>query len=118
MSALLINALPVNAGLWDSQTGMNTNPGGIGEAFGYTNAPKSLQTTIGEIIKIFLGLLGVIFMILIVLAGYKWMTALGSEEQVSKAKSQLKSSVIGLMIVVMSYALTVLVLRSVFEATI
>jgi hypothetical protein len=60
----------------------------------------------GGIIKIFLSLLGVIFVVLMIYGGYLWMTARGNQEQVTKAKELIINAVIGLAIVVAAYAIT------------
>jgi amino acid transporter len=57
-------------------------------------------------IKGFLSLLGVIFIILILIVGYNWMTAAGDEEKIKKAKDTLRRAIIGLLIVVSAYAIT------------
>ena len=61
---------------------------------------------IAIIIKGFLSLLGVIFIILILIGGYNWMTAAGEEEKIKKAKDTLRRAIIGLLIVVSAYAIT------------
>lgn len=66
----------------------------------------SVAEIISKVIKSFLGLLGIIFVILIILGGYNWMTAAGEEEKVNKAKDTLKRAIIGLIIVVSAYAIT------------
>jgi len=72
----------------------------------YAPADETTVSAIaGTVVNIFLGLLGIIFIVLIILAGYKWMSASGNEEQVTKAKSQLKNAIIGLIIVLGSYAI-------------
>ena len=65
----------------------------------------TLSTTIGTIIKAFLGLLGIIFIILIIWAGYNWMTAGGNEEKISKAKNTLTRAIIGLIIISSAYTI-------------
>jgi len=57
-------------------------------------------------INAFFGLLGIIFIVLILLAGYHWMTAQGDESKVTKAKDSLRSAIIGLVIVFAAYAIT------------
>ena len=42
---------------------------------------KSLQESVAQIINIFLGVLGIIAVIIIILGGFKWMTAQGNEEK-------------------------------------
>ena len=66
---------------------------------------NSLPTIVGLVINGLLALLGVIFIILTVIAGIKWMTAAGSEEKVKSATASIQRSVIGLIIVVSSWAI-------------
>jgi len=61
---------------------------------------------VGNIIQAFLSLFGIIFMILIIFGGYKWMMAAGREEEVKKAKDIIRAAVIGLVIVVMAYSIS------------
>lgn len=64
------------------------------------------------IIETVLGLLGIIFIVLMVYAGFEWMTAAGNEEKVSKAKETIFRAIIGLIIVVSAYAITFFVFNS------
>lgn len=66
----------------------------------------SLSFTIAIIIKVILSLLGIIFLILMIFTGYRWMTASGNEEAVTKAKHTLKTSIIGLIIILAAFAIT------------
>ena len=63
----------------------------------------SVSTIIGTVISAALSLLGVIFIILIVLAGYQWMTAGGNEDKVSKATDRIKTAIIGLVVTLSAY---------------
>jgi heme/copper-type cytochrome/quinol oxidase subunit 2 len=74
------------------------------------DSSKSINTAISRIITTVLSFLGVIFLVLIIVAGYQWMTAGGNEEQVTKAREKLKNSIIGLVIVLAAYAITMLVI--------
>ena len=65
-----------------------------------------IETIIGGVINAFLGILGVIFLVLIVYAGYIWMIARGDESKTEKAKNTIVNSVIGIVIVVAAYAIT------------
>jgi len=74
---------------------------------GYATADRStLSVIVGTVIQAFLGLLGVIFVVLIIYAGYNWMMAQGEEEKVIKAKDTLKRAVIGLAITIGAYAIS------------
>lgn len=55
---------------------------------------------IGKIIKYLLSFLGIIFFLIIIYAGWLWMTAGGNEEQITKAKDLLKNSFIGIIIII------------------
>jgi len=75
--------------------------GGYVEATGANSAAGIAGTAV----KAFLSLLGVIFLILMLYSGYNWMIAHGDESKVEKAKDTLRTSVIGLVIVLASYAI-------------
>ncbi|PKM91167.1 hypothetical protein CVU82_03910 [Candidatus Falkowbacteria bacterium HGW-Falkowbacteria-1] len=69
----------------------------------------TLAKTIGSVVNTVLSLLGVVFMILIIIGGYRWMTAGGNEESVKSAQGRIKNAVIGLIIVISSYALWMII---------
>ena len=66
---------------------------------------NSLMTYIGQFIAVFLGLLGIIFVALMIYAGFKWMTAAGDADDVKKAKATIRMAIIGLVITIAAYAL-------------
>ncbi len=83
----------------------------VGQEGGYAQATETtISEIVGTAVNVFLTLLGVIFIILIILAGYNWMTAGGDEEKVTKAKSTIKRAIIGLIIIIGAYAIWVFVL--------
>jgi len=73
---------------------------------------SSLAQIVAVVIQAFLGLLGVIFLVLMITAGYKWMTASGNEEKLTEAKETIWRAVIGLIITVAAYAITYFVFNS------
>ncbi len=84
----------------------------------YGSTPQSdLESIVGMIIRGFLGLLGIAFVILMVYAGFLWMTAQGEQEQVTKSKRLITQAVIGLAIVLAAYAIAEFVITRVQEAT-
>jgi sterol desaturase/sphingolipid hydroxylase (fatty acid hydroxylase superfamily) len=62
--------------------------------------------TIGSILSVILGLLGVVLVIIIIYAGVMWMTAGGKSDQVTKAKDMIINAVIGLIIALVAFSLT------------
>ncbi len=92
-----------------AQTNINELTGKVAQQGGYQTAgvtDTSLSQTVGRIIKIALGMIGTIFLVLTVYAGFLWMTASGNEEQVKKATRILTTAVIGIVIVLASYSIT------------
>ncbi len=87
---------------------------GFGESSG---EGELLSNRIGGIIKAALGLVGVIVVVIIVYAGFLWMTAGGNTDQVGKAKSWLINGVIGLVLVLSAYAITDFVISRLIEAS-
>ncbi len=106
--------------LFGQQVGMSTDE--VGSAFGSGGISedeiKDPRIVIADAIGVFLGFMGVVFLVLIVYAGLLWMTAAGKEDQVGKAKSLLVAAVIGLIIVVASFAITRLITTKIFDTTI
>jgi hypothetical protein len=84
-----------------SLTGMANT---VGQTAQYSNV--EIGTIVAVIIQVLLGLLGIIFLGLVISAGFRWMTANGNEEQVKQATGTLKTAIIGLLIVLMAYGIT------------
>ncbi len=113
-SALAI-ILPISAVLAQASTQTNAQSKSIAET---VNRPTQVMLgrtglndfTLGQIIAVViqaaLSLLGIIFLVIIVFAGYRWMTAAGNEESIQKAQDSIKRAIIGLVIVLMAYAIT------------
>jgi cytochrome bd-type quinol oxidase subunit 2 len=71
----------------------------------------SLELKISLIIQAALGLLGVLFIVLTIYAGITWMTAAGNEESIKKAATTLKHNVVGLIIVLLAYVISIFIIR-------
>ncbi len=85
--------------------------------YGTAAGEMGILTTIGLIINAGLSVVGVIFLVLIVYAGYNWMTAGGDESKVEKAKETLGRAVIGLFIVICAYAISNFVVPNIYCAS-
>lgn len=95
---------------------IDTSLGEVGGAAGI-DTTQTLQTTIGLIINVLLGFLGVIFLVLTIYAGFLWMTAGGNADQVEKAKKMLIQAIIGLVILLSAYAISNFVIGAISGAT-
>lgn len=100
------------------------DPFGIGAARGTEGselvigeAPGGLIGTITSIINVALGLLGIIAVVIILYAGFQWMTAGGNEEKVTEAKGRIIQGVIGLAIIMSAYAIANFVITQLSTAT-
>lgn len=106
--ASIINA----ESLLDNQTGFTGN-NEIGDTFGAKSEATDIRLIVASIIKVVIGLLGIIFVVLFVWAGFKWMTSEGSEDKIKEAQGLIKTAIIGLIIVLASYAITAFVINNV-----
>lgn len=86
----------------DIKTNMDSIAGGYDTTKG---TETGLAEVIGMIINAGLSLLGVIFVVLIIYAGFNWMTASGDESKIDTAKKTLSRAIIGLIITAGSYAI-------------
>jgi len=86
-----------------------------GEVAGYDTTKDSVLPIVANIVNIVYGLIGVIFFILIIYGGILWMTAGGKDEQVKKAQNIIQRAAIGLLIVVLAYAITYFIFNVVFR---
>lgn len=67
---------------------------------------RSVPYAVNVLINAALSLLGVIFIIMVILAGFKWMTAQGDAKKVEEARDNIKNAVMGLVVVLAAYAIT------------
>ncbi len=85
-------------------------------AYGGTAPSTTLFSVMTNIVTAVFSLLGLIFLFLTLYAGFLWMTAMGDPKKVTKAKDILTQSVIGLIIVLLSYAISFFVVNLVGTA--
>jgi len=93
--------------------------GDAGSMLGETLVPAGVEerdvgTMVAQIIQGALLLTGTVFLILMVYAGFIWMTARGNEEQVTKAKNTIIAAIIGITLVVGAYAISNFVMSRLF----
>ncbi len=80
-------------------------------------ASTDIRLIVARIIRVALGLLGIVALVLVVYAGFLWMTAGGNEEQIAGAKKLLLNTVIGLAIILSAYAIVSFVISRLTDAT-
>jgi len=100
----------------------------VDDAFGGTAVKDTIETNIGlgnkdpreiaaDIIKVILGFLGIIAVVIILLGGFKWMTAGGNEDKIEEAKKMITAGVIGLVIILAAFGIATFVISSLLGAT-
>jgi len=81
----------------------------LGEA-----SPEELAITV---INWVLGILALIAVVLVLIGGFRWMTAGGNEEKVESAKKTLYAALIGLVIILAGWGLSVYVINNLLDFT-
>ncbi|MFA5359824.1 MAG: pilin [Patescibacteria group bacterium] len=99
------------------KTPLENAAGEKGAGYNINNSAVNINTIISTGINTALSLLGVIFLILMIYAGYTWMMARGEEEKVTKAKETITRAIIGLIIVVAAYAISSFVISNLESKT-
>ncbi len=80
-----------------------------GQEAGYNEADLTnitIPQIIGKVVRQLMIYLGVFFMILTIYGGFIWMFSRGNEQEVEKAKKILQNALIGLIVVLLAYAIT------------
>ena len=108
---LLPSSVFAVSGLSQAETYLGEVETGIG-----VDAATPLPELIGQIIQVLLSVLGIIFVVLTVYAGYLYLTAAGDDAKVKKAKTLLGQAIIGLIIIVAAYSIAAFILDALQQA--
>lgn len=114
LSLLFLLATPAVA----IDLGFKIKVGDAAKKAGYgVTTETTLAETAGIAINAALSFVGVIFLVLMVYAGYLWFTSRGEEEPIKKAQKIIMASAIGLAIVAGAYGITEMVVPIILEKT-
>ncbi|MBM5789886.1 hypothetical protein FJZ23_02245, partial [Candidatus Parcubacteria bacterium] len=87
----------------------------LGEA---SRLPQTdLITIIARLIRVFLSVLGILFVLLILYAGYLYMVSQGDPAKTEKARKIISQAVVGFIIIMASYGITTFVMNLLLKAT-
>lgn len=78
---------------------------------------QDLVETIGKLINVILGFLGIIAFIIILFGGFKWMLSQGDETKIGEARKLMGAGVVGLAIVLASWAVAQFIINQLTTAT-
>jgi len=70
-----------------------------------------------SVINILMGFLGIIAVVIILIGGFKWMTAGGNEDKIGESKKMITAGIIGLVIILAAWGITIFVLNALLNAT-
>lgn len=76
-----------------------------------------IRTMTASIINVLMSLLGILAVVIILLGGFKWMTAMGDEDKVGEAKKLISQGIVGLVIILSAWAIARFVIDSLVSAT-
>ncbi len=82
-------------------TGTPANPNELKNPIALANFTQLYQTLLED----FFGIMGLIAILMIVVSGYRYITAGGNEEQTHDAKNGIKYAVIGVAVALMAYVI-------------
>ncbi|NCF74984.1 MAG: hypothetical protein GWO87_00640 [Xanthomonadaceae bacterium] len=74
---------------------------------------EGLRSMISSVVNILLGFLGILAIIVVLVGGFQWMLSGGNEEKVASARGMIIAGVIGLAIVLASFAIVKFVVEAV-----
>ena len=111
VSMIAAPASATNLDPWGGDTGASD----VGNLTGLGNEdPRDIVATV---INVIMGFLGIVAVIIILIGGFKWMTAGGNEDKVAEARKLIMAGFIGLIIVLASYAIVTFVIGQLLNAT-
>ncbi len=112
VAMLVVGGFVAVSPVTQAQVGIDPN---LGSTFGLGTA--DLESTVIKIVQWALGFLGLIAVIFIMYGGFIWMTAAGNAEKVDKAKKIILRAVIGLLIVLLSWAIVTFIVDRALNLT-
>ena len=107
----MINLLNTATGLMIGATSRAQS--GFNKVQGKTGATKDLEGAIGNILNIVYLVIGIVAVVMIILGGISYATSQGDPGKVKKGKDTIMYGIIGLVIVLLAFAITNFVLSNV-----
>ncbi|MCU0679460.1 MAG: pilin [Planctomycetes bacterium] len=74
------------------------------------------RTAAVNLVKLLMTFLGIIAVVIILLGGFKWMTAAGNEDKVAEAKKLIAAGIIGLVIILSAFLIVNFVITNVSQS--
>lgn len=87
------------------------------ESDGIALGKRSLQATAVRLINVALSLLGIIAVVIVLIGGFKWMTAGGNDDKIAEARKLIFAGIVGMAIILSAWAIARFVLANLLSAT-
>ena len=98
--------------------GGNSHLNTVAQKSGYDiSTDSNINVFFGSVVQVILSLVGVFFLALMIYGGFLWMTDRGNSDQVERAKKLITAAIIGLLIILMSYAISYFVINALSSST-
>ncbi len=78
---------------------------------------NNLVLTVARIIRSFVSLLGILFVVIVLIGGFEWLTSSGEGAQVDKAKVRVIQGITGMIVVLVSFSIAQFIINSIVSAT-
>ena len=115
--SMMLGGLVLWTNTSSAQTPLEADDLGISYGAKIGLGTQDVRTTVASIIRVMMGLLGIVAVVIILIGGFYWMTAGGDEGRVETGKKWIFSGIIGLAIILSAYALANFVINSLVTAT-
>ncbi len=110
--AFCLLILPSAVMAWETTDDFGiTGTNGLEMNGGLNLSSKNPVDSVISIINLVIGFLGIGALIIILIGGFKWMTSMGNQDSIKKAKSLLIAGIIGLVIILAAWGVSRFVVR-------
>jgi hypothetical protein len=83
-----------------------------------TSLPQTdARDVVINLINVLLGILGMIFLLLVLYGGFLWMTAGGNDDQAAKGRKIIGNGIVGLIVIFLAFAITTFVFTLLTDAS-
>jgi hypothetical protein len=110
-----VASLPASASFLDLNNQEGFVKKEIPNEFGQPGGATDIRLVVIRVIQVLLSLLAIIFLGLMLFAGFKYMTAQGDSGQVEEAKDIMTRAAIGFVIMMAAWSITTFILNTAYK---
>jgi len=110
--------LPLTTHATDLQTDVNSKLDFVaGESGAQTSGNVDLRLAVMVVVRYILGVVGIVFLIMIIYGGFTYLFSAGNEVAAARAIHIIQNAVIGLLIIFVAFSLSTFIINSLQRAT-